>query len=220
MPEQPESKRRKLESLPPDSPARRPPSVLPYAELHCKTNFSFLEGASHPDELVVAPRSSATRPWPSPIATAWRGWYGPGCRQTSQLEIAHRRGTHAHRRAGRGAVGDRPPSLRPIGATDYRRPAERPRANAGLTFDDIAASCRGLAGPRCRRPTTTAEELSRISRNFADRCYLLAELHRGPNDDRVLDAAHRAWRNNRACRWWPPTMCIFIIRRAGHWPTC
>src|SRR5438552_16540162 len=24
-----------------------------YAELHCKTNFSFLEGASHADELVV-----------------------------------------------------------------------------------------------------------------------------------------------------------------------
>src|SRR5262245_14949937 len=24
-----------------------------YAELHCKTNFSFLEGASHPDELVT-----------------------------------------------------------------------------------------------------------------------------------------------------------------------
>ncbi|MDH3718648.1 MAG: PHP domain-containing protein, partial [Planctomycetota bacterium] len=23
-----------------------------YAELHCKTNFSFLEGASHPEELV------------------------------------------------------------------------------------------------------------------------------------------------------------------------
>lgn len=25
---------------------------LRYAELHCRTNFSFLEGASHPDELV------------------------------------------------------------------------------------------------------------------------------------------------------------------------
>src|SRR5260221_4796065 len=24
-----------------------------YAELHCKTNFSFLEGAAHPDELVA-----------------------------------------------------------------------------------------------------------------------------------------------------------------------
>ena len=29
------------------------PSALPgYAELHCKTNFSFLEGASHAQELV------------------------------------------------------------------------------------------------------------------------------------------------------------------------
>ncbi len=27
-------------------------STAPYAELHCKTNFSFLRGASHPDELV------------------------------------------------------------------------------------------------------------------------------------------------------------------------
>ena len=25
---------------------------MPYAELHVKTNFSFLEGASHPEELV------------------------------------------------------------------------------------------------------------------------------------------------------------------------
>jgi error-prone DNA polymerase len=29
------------------------PLSFGYAELHCKTNFSFLEGASHPDELVV-----------------------------------------------------------------------------------------------------------------------------------------------------------------------
>ena len=33
------------------TPQRRPQTVL-YAELHLKTNFSFLEGASHPDELV------------------------------------------------------------------------------------------------------------------------------------------------------------------------
>src|SRR6266568_4868284 len=26
--------------------------AVPYVELHCRTNFSFLEGASHPDELV------------------------------------------------------------------------------------------------------------------------------------------------------------------------
>jgi len=29
------------------------PDVLPaYAELHCLSNFSFLRGASHPEELV------------------------------------------------------------------------------------------------------------------------------------------------------------------------
>ena len=32
-----------------DTPGPRPL----YAELHCKSNFSFLEGASHPDELVA-----------------------------------------------------------------------------------------------------------------------------------------------------------------------
>src|SRR4051794_14496103 len=26
--------------------------TVPYAELHCHTNFSFLDGASHPEELV------------------------------------------------------------------------------------------------------------------------------------------------------------------------
>src|SRR6478752_5727264 len=33
-------------------PLAEPNSAIGYAELHCRTNFSFLEGASHPDELV------------------------------------------------------------------------------------------------------------------------------------------------------------------------
>ena len=38
----------------PPSPARHAPSapIRPYAELHARSNFSFLEGASHPEELV------------------------------------------------------------------------------------------------------------------------------------------------------------------------
>ncbi|MDP8976436.1 MAG: error-prone DNA polymerase, partial [Actinomycetota bacterium] len=31
---------------------RRPPETVPYAELHCHSNFSFLDGASHPEELT------------------------------------------------------------------------------------------------------------------------------------------------------------------------
>jgi error-prone DNA polymerase len=33
--------------------ARQPPSLPGYAELHCRSNFSFLGGASHPEELVA-----------------------------------------------------------------------------------------------------------------------------------------------------------------------
>jgi error-prone DNA polymerase len=34
------------------SPRHRAPGRVPYAELHCHSNFSFLDGASHPEELV------------------------------------------------------------------------------------------------------------------------------------------------------------------------
>src|SRR6202049_5339953 len=48
MPDQPPSSKR-----PPIIAAPRRTVSVRYAELHCKTNFSFLEGASHPDELVA-----------------------------------------------------------------------------------------------------------------------------------------------------------------------
>ena len=35
-----------------DLPAPAPGPRVPYAELHCHSNFSFLDGASHPEELV------------------------------------------------------------------------------------------------------------------------------------------------------------------------
>ena len=37
---------------PPDGPGPRATGGVPYAELHCHSNFSFLDGASHPEELV------------------------------------------------------------------------------------------------------------------------------------------------------------------------
>ncbi|MEQ4206434.1 error-prone DNA polymerase [Actinopolymorpha sp. B9G3] len=37
---------------PEDRPQRPDGPVVPYAELHCHSNFSFLDGASHPEELV------------------------------------------------------------------------------------------------------------------------------------------------------------------------
>ncbi len=49
MPEQPVFTKR----LPPEPPARRVRAPGADAELHARTNFSFLEGASHPDELTL-----------------------------------------------------------------------------------------------------------------------------------------------------------------------
>lgn len=36
-----------------DAPFTRVPGTVPYAELHCHSNFSFLDGASHPEELAT-----------------------------------------------------------------------------------------------------------------------------------------------------------------------
>ena len=47
----PESPNLKLREVPP-VPANTAPAPDPYVELDVTTNFSFLRGASHPDELV------------------------------------------------------------------------------------------------------------------------------------------------------------------------
>ncbi|MBL9122602.1 MAG: PHP domain-containing protein, partial [Planctomycetaceae bacterium] len=52
MPDQPEPKRA-IQLEPPAAEHARQRNAPRYAELHCLTNFSFLEGASHPDELVA-----------------------------------------------------------------------------------------------------------------------------------------------------------------------
>src|SRR3954454_23382118 len=49
-PSHPESRHR--QPYEPPAAAVRRQGAVPYAELHCHTNFSFLDGASHPEELV------------------------------------------------------------------------------------------------------------------------------------------------------------------------
>ncbi len=54
MPEQPARRLRRPAFAPNElaAPTTGPSTGFRYAELHCRTNYSFLEGASHPDELV------------------------------------------------------------------------------------------------------------------------------------------------------------------------
>ena len=107
------------------SPRTAPP--VRYVELHCKTNFSFLEGASHPDELVESGgearlrRAGHHRP-------QQRGGRGPRpCRgQEGRPQAHHRRRDHAGRCRPRPALGDEPRGLRAALPAPDSRPSPGP----------------------------------------------------------------------------------------------
>jgi len=46
---------------------------MPYVELHCRSGFSFLDGASHPEELVLRARELG---YPALALTDHDGLYG------------------------------------------------------------------------------------------------------------------------------------------------
>src|SRR2546430_16958268 len=58
-----------------------------YAELHCHSNYSFLEGASHPDELVARARDLEM---PALAITDRNGFYGA----VKVFDAAQRAGMH------------------------------------------------------------------------------------------------------------------------------
>ena len=118
-------------------PAIRPPAVaqpdVPYAELHCRTNFSFLEGASHPHELVErGHRAGLRRPGHHRPRQRRRRRPGPRRGQGDRAQAAHRLGCPPDRRAGRcscgpstarGTAGSPPAHRRPAVGPEGRMPA-------------------------------------------------------------------------------------------------
>ncbi|MFW6170422.1 MAG: error-prone DNA polymerase [Planctomycetota bacterium] len=198
-------------------------SCLPYAELHCKTNFSFLEGASHPQEVV----ERAVEMGYAALAVTDRNTLAGVVRAHA---AAKARGLHLIIGAEITPL-DFPPVV--LWVTDrkaYGRLSRlitlgRRRAGKGeceLTFSDVAQHAEGLlAGlvtevafhfqsgddsrglePACstsdnpraetfqrdsRICSLTNDVLERFRATFGDRGYLLAALHRGPDDERVLE---------------------------------
>ena len=192
--------------------------MLNYAELHCKTNFSFLEGASHADELVAAAREL--------------GYEALAVTDLNTLAGVVRAHTAAQDAGLKLIIGaeitpaDAPPVV--LWASDrasYGRLSRlltvgRRRAEKGeckLWLEDVAAHSEGLiAGvsvkgeakhegqstkdergeqgifTRLRHPNNSSfilrtSYLERYREIFKDACYLLAELHRGPDDARQLE---------------------------------
>src|ERR1700689_3009022 len=188
MPDLPPPKRR-----PPPPPVRpaadasrdgEKPKPSPYAELHCRTNFSFLEGASHPDELVVR--------------AAELGYRALAITDSNSLAGVVRAHVAAKEVGLKLLIGAEitPIDASPIVLLATDRPAYgrlsrlitrgRRKAEKGsclLSFDDVAEHAEGLLAcvvDRDGSPEPPA--LVRYRDLFGDRCYLLAELQRGAED--------------------------------------
>lgn len=187
-----------------------------YAELHCKTNFSFLEGASHADELVTRAADAGY----AALAVTDRNTLAGvvrahGAAKDRGLPLII--GAELHLRDSPPVVvwaSDRPAygRLSRLLTVGRRR---APKGECWLDWHDVAEHAQGLiAGlplpaalrwfAECRGAARSGRErrvvagrgrlraaLGRFRELFGERGYLLAELFRGPDDARRLETWQR-----------------------------
>jgi error-prone DNA polymerase len=162
-----------------------------YAELHCKTNFSFLEGASHPSELVEQ--------------AAALGYHALAVTDRNSLAGVVRAHGAAKDLGLKLLIGaevsleDAPPLAllapdRPAYAnlcrliTRGRRSASK--GECRLTLEDAAEFGSGLIAcvvPPAEEDSFDPSALDACRDAFGDRCHLLCELLYGPRDAARLD---------------------------------
>ncbi|MDR3538336.1 MAG: error-prone DNA polymerase [Acetobacteraceae bacterium] len=160
--------------------------MTPYTELQVTTNFSFLRGASHIEELLTQ--------------AALFGYDAIGITDRNSLAGIVRAHLRAKEVGIRPVIGccldltDAPPILvYPTSTEAYSRLCRlltkgKGRAGKGacsLTWDDLAASSEGLVGILCNEPTTALPDLPtlhRLHETFEDRAYVALTLQRLPND--------------------------------------
>ena len=148
---------RKRQPFQPSVPVRRP-ALTPYAELHCHSNFSFLDGASHPEELV----EEAARLGLEALAlTDHDGMYGV----VRFAEAAAAVGVPTVFGAELSVGLTKPQTTAPGGAGD---PAQR-RASPGLGIR--AGGRQGVADPE----GTHVLVLARDSEGYARLCRAISE---------------------------------------------
>ncbi len=160
---------------------------MPYTELHCLTNFSFLTAASRPEELVARAREL--------------GYAGLAITDQASVAGVVRANTATKDHPLHLIIGA---EIHPVDAAPvvlwarnrhgYGRLCRlitrgRRRAVKGayhLTLADIAEHTEGLlAGvlPPLTHEQFTADDIHPYRDLFGDRCWLLAELVRGPHDE-------------------------------------
>lgn len=188
MPELPPGKRKTRAAA--DGPSVTRAVVGPrYAELHCRSNFSFLEGASHPDELVaracelgyaalaVTDRNSVSGVVRAHVAAKEHGFkllIGAEITPEDSLPVI----LWSMNRAGYGRL------CRLI--TRGRRIA--PKGECRLMLSDVLEHAEGLLAGLVLSDAheSLVETACRLREAYRGRAYLLGELHRGADDARQL----------------------------------
>jgi error-prone DNA polymerase len=182
-----------------DAAQPAPQSAIPYAELHCRTNYSFLEGASHADELAARAKelglsalAVTDRNSLAGVVRAHVAAKEAGLKLLIGAEIVPVDGPALVLLAtDRVAYG----RLSRLITTGRRR---APKGECRITMDDVAAHQEGLLcgvplscetrlrfersyqpGLDCNLSDT---DLLRTRNIFPDRCWGLAELHLGADD--------------------------------------
>ncbi|MDE2505985.1 MAG: error-prone DNA polymerase [Planctomycetota bacterium] len=171
----------------------------PYAELRCKTNFSFLRGASHPDELVAR---AAQLGYAALAITDQNSLAGVvrahAAAKTANLKLLIGAEVTPH---------DAPPAvlIAPDAHAYYnlsrmittgRRAA--PKGDCHLGLGDVAACASGLLALVVPpREGTDASGLAAYRAIFGDRAFLAASLHLGPDDARELERLEQLGRQSR-----------------------
>jgi error-prone DNA polymerase len=158
-----------------------------YAELHCLSNFSFHQAASHPEELVAQAAqlgytalALTDQASVAGIVRAHAAAKEQGLKLLVGAELSlasgpklvlwaqHRRG-YAH--------------LCHLITTGRQRAA---KGSYRLTWDDLAGHTEGLlagVSPAATHESLAERDLARLRELLGPRAYLLAELHSGPHDD-------------------------------------
>ncbi|MFV0444746.1 MAG: PHP domain-containing protein, partial [Planctomycetaceae bacterium] len=166
-------------------------AAIPFAELRCKSNFSFLTGASHPDELVQRAADLSYRALAvtdvNSLAGVVRAHVAAkqlGLKLLIGAELIPQQGPNTILLAKDREAYARLSQLLTLG----RRRA--PKGECHLHFDDIAQHAEGLLsvmplefGTGCAAQT----DLQRHREVFGDRCYALLSLPHGPNDRAWID---------------------------------
>jgi error-prone DNA polymerase len=173
-----------------ETPPQRQISAEPYAEIHCRTNYSFLEGASHPDELVnraaelgLTALAITDRHSLAGVVRAHAAARDMGYKLLIGAEVIPQQHSGAVIFATDRAAYSRLCQM----LTRGRRQA--PKGECLLSFNDVAEHAEGLLASvilDAANLERQATELPRWKEVFGDRCYAVAELHRGPRDQALL----------------------------------